>query len=66
MTEEDLLIQELRRKTDSLQKIVDLLHKEINDRNVEIEKYKNHVAGLQGEIVRLRRMVEAEHGARKD
>lgn len=66
MTEEDLLIQELRRKTDSLQKIVDLLHKEINDRNVEIEKYKNQVAGLQGEIVRLRRMVEAEHGARKD
>ncbi len=66
MTEEDLLIQELRRKTDSLQKVVDLLHKEINDRNVENEKLKYQVAGLQGEIVRLRRMAEAEHGARKD
>ena len=66
MTGEDLLIQELRRKNESLEKIIDLLHQEIRSRDDEIEKYKNQVAGLQGEIVRLRRMVEAEHGARKD
>ena len=62
MTEEDLLIQELRRKNESLEKVINLLHKELNNRDAEIEKLKHQAAGLQGEIVRYRRLAEANHG----
>ncbi len=57
MTEDDLIIQTLRRENESLKKVNGLLNREIREREEEIGRLKQQAVLQRGEIVRYRRMI---------
>ena len=59
MTEADLEIQSLRRELECEKGIVELLKREIQARDAEIDRLKTQVFLQHGQIVKYRRMVGA-------
>ena len=63
MTEDDLIIQSLRRDLESQQQICALLKKEIRRRDEEIAKLLQQSQMKMAENMKLRRMIEAVEDA---